>query len=79
MPQIVYWYNTLYGDNDDSTNDKVNYRMALYNDNILKRTPYRPLQYLDGKFINNQIEEELEKDRNIKYKQINKLDDIQNL
>ena len=62
----MYEYNVKYGDNDDSSPQKVKYRKAVYWE-LLKLKPLEPLESLDKAAKKAQIQTTLRNDRGVKY------------
>lgn len=55
IPEITYLYNRNYGDNDDSTTEKIKYRYELYNV-LLRKKHYKRIEKLDPSIKNEEVE-----------------------
>ena len=66
IPEIMYEYNIKYGDNDDSSPQKVKYRKKVYWE-LIKLKPLDPLDSLDQAVKKAQIQSTLRMDKGVKY------------
>lgn len=66
MPEVLSEYNMRYGDNDDSTSQKIKHRSDAYR-YIISLTPLTPLATLEGSVKDLEVMKELTADKDIKY------------
>lgn len=66
MPEVLSEYNMRYGDNDDSTSQKIKHRSDAYR-YIISLTPLTPLATLEGSVKDLEVMKELSADKDIKY------------
>ena len=64
--EIMYEYNVKYGDNDDSSPQKVRYRKSVYAQ-LLKLKPLEPLESLNKAVKKAQVQSVLRADKGLKY------------
>lgn len=66
LSEILYEYNVRYGDNDDSTAEKVSHRTTTFR-YILTLKPLKPIKDLNGSKKNAEVERELREGKGVKY------------